>query len=56
AGVITAALFLQRFVPEGQRWAHIDTYGWNDNARPGRPMGGEVLALRALFRAVSEGF
>ncbi len=56
AGAITAALFLQRFVPEGQRWAHIDTYGWNDNARPGQPMGGEVLALRALFRAVSEGF
>lgn len=56
AGAITAALFLQRFVPEGQRWAHVDTYAWNDTARPGRPAGGEVLALRALFRAFSESF
>ena len=56
AGAITAALFLQRFVPEGQAWAHVDTYAWNDTARPGRPAGGEVLALRALFRAFSESF
>ncbi|WP_282802755.1 leucyl aminopeptidase family protein [Bombella apis] len=56
AGAITAALFLQRFVPEGQRWAHVDTYAWNDTARPGRPAAGEVLALRALFRAFSESF
>ena len=56
AGAITAALFLQRFVPSGQTWAHVDTYAWNDTARPGRPAGGEVLALRALFRAFSESF
>ncbi|MCX5615584.1 leucyl aminopeptidase family protein [Bombella sp. TMW 2.2559] len=56
AGAITAALFLQRFVPSGQTWAHVDTYAWNDVARPGRPAGGEVLALRALFRAFSESF
>lgn len=56
AGAITAALFLRRFVPSGQTWAHVDTYGWNDVARPGRPAGGEVLALRALFRAFSESF
>ncbi len=56
AGAITAALFLQRFVPSGQTWAHVDTYAWNDTTRPGRPAGGEVLALRALFRAFSESF
>lgn len=54
AGAITAALFLQRFVPQGQKWAHVDSYAWNDTARPGRPMGGEVLALRALFEAFAE--
>ncbi|HLS84167.1 MAG TPA: leucyl aminopeptidase family protein [Arenimonas sp.] len=49
AGSITAALFLDRFVPEGQAWAHVDVYAWNDNDRPGRPAGGEAQGLRAAF-------
>ncbi|TPW36743.1 leucyl aminopeptidase family protein [Oecophyllibacter saccharovorans] len=53
AGAITAALFLQKFVPPGQKWVHIDTYSWSDTARPGRPKGAEILALRALFKAFS---
>jgi leucyl aminopeptidase len=51
AGSITAALFLKRFagtVP----FTHIDTFGWMPAARPGRPKGGEPLALRALFEAL----
>lgn len=52
AGAITAALFLQRFVPQDVGWAHLDTYAWNDQTRPGRPEGGEALGLRALFFAV----
>jgi leucyl aminopeptidase len=48
AGSITAALFLQRFVPEGQAWAHVDVYAWNDAPRPGRPAGGEAQSLRAF--------
>jgi len=52
AGAITAALFLQRFVAPGTPWAHLDTYAWNDQARPGRPEGGEALGLRACFDAV----
>ena len=52
AGAITAALFLQRFVEPSIRWAHIDSYAWNDHARPGRPEGGEALGLQALFHAV----
>ena len=53
AGAITAALYLQKFVPNGQKWAHIDTYAWNDGARPGRPEGGEVLGLRAILETLS---
>ncbi len=53
AGAITAALFLQRFVAEGIRWAHLDVYAWNDSSRPGRPEGGEAQAARAVFSAVS---
>ncbi len=49
AGAITAALFLQRFVAEGTRWAHLDIYSWNAKARPGRPVGGEAQTIRAWF-------
>ena len=49
AGAVTAALYLERFVPEGMPWAHLDVYAWNDSARPGRPAGGEALALRAAY-------
>lgn len=48
AGCITAALFLKRFVPEGMSWAHLDTYAWRDQAKPGRPKGGDALGLRAF--------
>jgi len=49
AGAITAALYLQRFVPETMPWLHLDTYAWNDVERPGRPRGGEAQGLRAAF-------
>ena len=49
AGSITAALYLQRFVPNGQAWSHVDVYAWNDNDRPGRPAGGEAQSLRAAY-------
>ena len=49
AGAITAALFLERFVPASVPWAHLDTFAWNNSARPGRPKGGEALGLRAAW-------
>lgn len=49
AGSITAALYLERFVPAQQKWAHVDVYSWNDADRPGRPTGGEAQGLRAAF-------
>ena len=55
AGSVTAALYLERFVPDGQRWAHVDVYSWNDADRPGRPAGGEAQGLRAAF-ALLKGF
>jgi leucyl aminopeptidase len=53
AGAITAALYLHEFIDPGMRWAHIDTFAWNNRDRPGRPEGGEALGLRALFAFVS---
>jgi leucyl aminopeptidase len=49
AGCVTAALYLERFVPEGQPWTHVDVYSWNDSDRPGRPAGGEAQGLRAAW-------
>ncbi|HLT43674.1 MAG TPA: leucyl aminopeptidase family protein, partial [Luteimonas sp.] len=54
AGAVTAALYLERFVPEGTPWAHLDVYAWNDSARPGRPAGGEALGLRAAFEMLKQ--
>ena len=49
AGAVTAALYLERFLPDGLPWAHLDTYAWNDSARAGHPQGGEALGLRAAW-------
>ena len=56
AGAITAALYLQEFVPDERPWVHIDTYAWNAKSRPGRPEGGEALALRALDALIERRF
>ena len=48
-GSITAALYLERFVPAHLPWAHLDVYSWNDADRPGRPAGGEAQGLRAVY-------
>ena len=54
AGSVTAALYLERFVPEHQPWAHLDVYAWNDSDRPGRPAGGEAQGLRAAFAMLAQ--
>lgn len=56
AGAVTAALFMRRFVAPGVAWAHLDTYAWNDSNRPGRPEGGEAMAVRALACALAKKF
>lgn len=52
AGAITAALYLEKFIPEKQPWAHVDLMAWNLSARPGRPEGGEAMALRAVYEVI----
>ena len=48
-GAITAALFLQAFVPDEISWAHFDIMAWTTTAKPARPVGGDAMALRAVF-------
>lgn len=52
AGAITAALFLNRFVTDAQRFAHFDVYGWQPSPAPGRPKGGAGQGGRALLGAL----
>lgn len=54
AGSVTAALFLKRFAPETGIWAHFDLFAWRPKAAPGRPVGGEAQAIRALFAVLEE--
>ena len=56
AGCITAAVYLERFVPEGQAWTHVDVYSWNDSERPGKPAGGEAQGLRAAWSLLKQRF
>lgn len=52
AGAITAALFLRRFVEGAGRYLHLDIYGWQPVAAPGRPKGGVGQGARALMAAL----
>ncbi len=54
AGAITAAIFLERFVPDKTPWCHLDVYSWNDSERPGRPKGGEAQGLRAYLEFLKQ--
>ncbi len=56
AGAITAALFLSTFVANAKVWAHIDLFGWNEDSRPGRPKGGEAMAIRAVLEFLRHRF
>ena len=53
-GAITAALYLQEFVPDDVPWAHFDMMAWNNASRPGRPEGGEAQAARAILAAIEK--
>ncbi len=56
AGAIVGALFLERFVPAGLPWAHLDLYAWNASARPGRPRGGLAMGLFAAAHLLEQRF
>ena len=49
-GSITAAQFLQRFVDEGVKWAHLDIAGmaWSDKAKPTYDKGATGFGVRLL--------
>ncbi|HEU0118517.1 MAG TPA: leucyl aminopeptidase family protein [Alphaproteobacteria bacterium] len=54
AGAITAALFLENFVPAKQPWVHLDFMAWNSSSKPGRPEGAEAMTVRAAYRLIEQ--
>ncbi|MGF7147562.1 leucyl aminopeptidase [Sphingomonas zeicaulis] len=58
AGSITAAQFIQRFVDEGVKWAHLDIAGmvWSDKATPLWEKGATGYGVRLLDRLVADQF
>jgi leucyl aminopeptidase len=54
AGAVIGGLFLRRFVAASRDWLHVDLYAWNSKDRPGRPVGAEPQAVRALFALLVE--
>ena len=55
-GSITAAQFIQRFVDDGVRWAHIDMAGkaWSDKAGHDREKGATGYGVRLLDKYVED--
>ncbi len=55
AGAITAGLFLQEFVPEGAKWAHLDIAGPFIVEKPWKyyPKGATGFSVRTLFETAA---
>ena len=55
-GSITAAQFIQRFVDDGVKWAHIDMAGkaWSDKASPTSEKGATGFGVRLLDKFVED--
>ena len=58
AGSITAAQFIQRFVDDGVRWAHLDVAGmvWSDKAAATYDRGATGYGVKLLDRFVADNF
>ncbi len=54
AGSITAALFLQEFLVTPIPWVHLDVMGWNLSNSPGKPRGGEIQGVRAIYQFIQD--
>jgi leucyl aminopeptidase len=55
-GSITAAQFIQRFIENGVKWAHVDMAGkaWSDKAAPTYEKGATGFGVRLLDQYVED--
>lgn len=58
ASATKAALFMEHFVglKDAPTWIHFDIMAWNPVGRPGKPKGGEMMGVRAMFEMLKEKF
>ncbi|ABK89671.1 leucyl aminopeptidase family protein [Francisella tularensis subsp. novicida] len=58
AGAVKAALFMEHFVgiKDAPTWIHFDMMAWNISSTPGKPKGGEMMAVRAMFEMLKDKF
>ncbi|VEG90740.1 leucyl aminopeptidase family protein [Legionella spiritensis] len=56
AGATTAALFLKRFISTDVSWVHFDIMAWNVTGKPGKPEGGEAMAIRTIAQYLQDRF
>ncbi|MBK2266654.1 M17 family metallopeptidase [Francisella philomiragia] len=56
AGAVKAALFMEHFVgiENAPTWIHFDIMAWNVANSPGKPKGGEMMGVRAMFKMLEE--
>ncbi len=53
-GTAVAAAFLDHFVDRQTDWIHCDILGQNNFALPGKPKGGDVFGIRAIFEFLEQ--
>lgn len=58
ASATKAALFMEHFVgtKDAPTWIHFDMMAWNASSTPGKPKGGEMMAVRAMFEMLKDKF
>ena len=56
AGASKAALFMEHFVglKDAPKWIHFDMIAWNLANTAGKPKGGEMMAVRAMFAMLKD--
>ncbi|WP_297633755.1 leucyl aminopeptidase [uncultured Clostridium sp.] len=56
AGTITAGLFIEKFINEGNTWIHMDIAGtaWTDSPKPYKAKGGTGIPVNTLYEMLKE--
>lgn len=43
-------------IKDAPTWIHFDMMAWNISSTPGKPKGGEMMAVRAMFEMLKDKF
>ena len=51
-GIFILIIPVSKFVKSKTKWVHLDTYAWSDTNKPGHSKGGDILAVRSIFKFI----